>query len=77
MNVLGNCARVLLAELRRFAGDRRLNARIAPMEWFAIAKKAGLSDQSRREAITDLLRERAHCLPARDHGNHSVSSRGN
>jgi hypothetical protein len=56
MSALGNSARVLLAELRRFAGDKRLNARITPMEWSAIAKNAGLSDQSRGEAITDLLR---------------------
>jgi hypothetical protein len=56
MSALGNPARVLLADLRRFVGDKRLNARIAPMEWLAIAKKAGLSDQSRGEAITDLLK---------------------
>lgn len=56
MSALGNSARILLAELRRFAGDKRLNARITPMEWFAIAKEAGLSDQSRSEAITDLLK---------------------
>ena len=58
MSALGNSGRVLLAELRRFAGDKRLNARITPMEWVAIAKKAGLSDQSRSEAITDLLRNK-------------------
>jgi hypothetical protein len=58
MSALGNSARILLAELRRFAGDKRLNARITPMEWFAIAKTAGLSDQSRSEAITDLLKNR-------------------
>jgi hypothetical protein len=56
MSALGNPARVLLADLRRFVGDKRLNARIAPTEWLAIAKKAGLSDQSRGEAITDLLK---------------------
>jgi len=58
MSALGNSARVLLPELRRFAGDRPLNARITPMEWVAIAKNAGLSDQSRSEAITDLLRNK-------------------
>jgi hypothetical protein len=58
MSALGTSARVFLAELRRFAGDKRLNARIIPMEWVAIAKKAGLSDQSRSEAITDLLRNK-------------------
>ncbi len=56
MSALGNSARVLLAELRRFAGGKGLNARIAPMEWFTIAEKAGLSDQSRCEAITELLK---------------------
>jgi hypothetical protein len=58
MSALGNSARVLLAELRRFAGEKRLNARITPMEWAGIAKKAGLSDQSRNEAITYLLRNK-------------------
>lgn len=58
MSALGPSARILLAELRRFAGDKRLNARIIPMEWVAIAKKAGLSDQSQSEAITDLLRSK-------------------
>jgi hypothetical protein len=58
MSALGTPARILLAELRRFAGDKRLNARIIPMEWVAIAKKAGLSDESRSEAITDLLRNK-------------------
>jgi hypothetical protein len=58
MSMLGTSAGTLLAELRRFAGDKRLNARITPMEWFAIAKKAGLSDQSRSEAITNLLKNK-------------------
>ena len=58
MSALGTSARILLAELRRCAGDKRLNARIIPMEWVAIAKKAGLSDQSRSEAIMDLLRNK-------------------
>jgi hypothetical protein len=58
MSTLGTSARVFLAELRRFAGDKRLNARIIPMEWVTIAKKAGLSDQSRGEAIRDLLRNK-------------------
>ena len=58
MSALGPFASILLAELRRFAGDKRLNARIAPIEWATIAKKAGLSDQSRSEAITDLLRNK-------------------
>ena len=44
------------SEFRRFAGDNRLTARMTPMEWFAIAKRAGLSDQWRGEAITDLLK---------------------
>lgn len=58
MRALGNSASILLAELRRFAGDKRLNVRILPMEWVAIAKRAGLSDQSRSEAIADLLRNK-------------------
>lgn len=58
MSALGPSASILLAELRRFAGDKHLNARIAPIEWVAIAKKAGLSDQSRSEAIADLLRNK-------------------
>jgi len=58
MTPLGPSARLFVAELRRFAGDKRLNARITPMEWMAIAKKAGLSDQSRSEAVTDLLRNK-------------------
>lgn len=58
MSALGTSASILLAELRRFTGDKRLNARIIPMEWVAIAKKAGLSDESRSEAITDLLRNK-------------------
>lgn len=58
MSTLGTPARVFLAELRRFAGDKRLNARITPMEWVAIAKRAGLSNQSRGEAITDLLKNK-------------------
>jgi hypothetical protein len=55
MTALGPSARIFVAELRRFAGDKRLNARITPMEWMAIAKNVGLSDQSRNEAVTDLL----------------------
>jgi hypothetical protein len=58
MSKLGTSARVLLSELARFAGEKRLNARIFPMEWIAIAKKAGLSDQSRNEAIADLLKNK-------------------
>jgi hypothetical protein len=58
MSTLGASARILLAELRRLAGDERLSARIAPMEWVAVAKKAGLSDKSRGEAITDLLKNK-------------------
>lgn len=58
MSALGTSAHKLLAELRRFASDKRLSARITPMEWVAIAKKAGLSDQSRSEAIMDLLKNK-------------------
>lgn len=44
----------LLCELRRFAGETPLNARISPMQWVAIAKEAGITDKARNEAITYL-----------------------
>ena len=54
MNASETLAHALLAELRRFGGETALTARIAPMQWVAIAKEIGLSDKARGEAITYL-----------------------
>jgi hypothetical protein len=54
MNANESLAQILLAELRRFAGDTPATARIVPMQWVAIAKEVGLSDKARNEAITNL-----------------------
>ena len=45
----------LLCEFRRHVGTMPLTARIRQMEWVAIAKTAGLSDEGRSEAIRYLL----------------------
>lgn len=52
MNATESVALTFLAELRRFAGDTPVTARIAPMQWVAIAKEIGLSEKTRNEAIT-------------------------
>jgi hypothetical protein len=54
MNASESLANVLLAELRRVAGDTPMTVRIVPMQWIAIAKEIGLSDKARNEAITHL-----------------------
>lgn len=54
MNANERFARTFLAELRRTAGKNPMTARIAPMQWVAIAKEIGLSDQARNEAVTHL-----------------------
>jgi len=54
MNASETLAHALLAELRRFGGETPLRARIAPMQWVAIAKEIGLSDKARGETVTYL-----------------------
>jgi hypothetical protein len=51
MSTDDNSALKLLCELRRFAGETPLNARIAPMQWVAVARESGLSEAQRSEAI--------------------------
>jgi hypothetical protein len=48
----------LLCELRRHVGDTPLNGRIRPMEWVALAKQTGLSEEVRNEAITQLIAQK-------------------
>jgi len=45
---------LLLAALRRHAGEAALNARITPMEWVNLAREIGLSDKARNAAIACL-----------------------
>jgi hypothetical protein len=51
-------ARRLLCDLRRNAGDTPLNGRVYPMQWVALAKNLGFSDQIRSEAIHQLIAQK-------------------
>ena len=51
-------AQRLLCDLRRNVGDTPLNGRIYPMQWVALAKNLGLSDQIRNEAINQLIAQK-------------------
>jgi hypothetical protein len=50
-----NPAHRLLCDFRRNVGDTPLNGRIYPMQFVALAKQLGLSDQIRNEAVHQLI----------------------
>lgn len=45
----------ILCDLRRSVGDTPMNGRVNPMQWVALAKNLGFSDQIRNEAVRQLI----------------------